>query len=144
MARVFDPIVVAEIHQTYERDWRERPALFSEAFAGFFKAPLPSALELAAAHRERRRFQAELSGVFDEIDVLALPTVATVAPPIAGPIDGGLILRNTWPFNAAPAPALSLPCGPVDQLPIGLQLVARPFDDGRLLAIAVAIEQALT
>ena len=29
MGRVFDPIGVAEIHQTYERDWRERPALFS-------------------------------------------------------------------------------------------------------------------
>jgi aspartyl-tRNA(Asn)/glutamyl-tRNA(Gln) amidotransferase subunit A len=143
MARVFDPIVVAEIHQTYEREWREHPTLFSEAFAGFFKAPLATALELAAAYRERRRFQAEFSGLFDEIDVLALPTVPTVAPPIAGPIDGGLILRNTWPFNAAHAPALSLPCGPADQLPIGLQLAARPFDDGRLLAIATAIEQAL-
>jgi aspartyl-tRNA(Asn)/glutamyl-tRNA(Gln) amidotransferase subunit A len=143
MARVFDPIVVAEIQQTYERAWRERPTLFSEAFARVFKAPLPTGLELAAAHRERRRFQVEFSRLFDDVDVLALPTVPMVAPPIAGPLDGSLILRNTWPFNAAHLPALSLPCGPPEGLPVGLQLAARPFDDGRLLAIGMAIEQAL-
>jgi aspartyl-tRNA(Asn)/glutamyl-tRNA(Gln) amidotransferase subunit A len=143
MARVFDPIVVAEIHHTYERDWRERPALFSEAFAGFFKAPLPTGLELAAAHRERRAFQTRFARLFDDVDVLATPTVPIVAPPIAGPVDGSVILRNTWPFNAAHAPALSMPCGPVDALPVGLHLAARPFSDAALLAIASAIERAL-
>jgi len=144
MARVFDPIVVAEIHQTYERDWRERPALFSEAFAALFNSPLPTALGLAAAHRERRRFQVELTRVFEDVDVLAMPTVPIVAPPIAGPINGDLILRNTWPFNAAHLPALTLPCGPADRLPVGLQLAARTFEDGRLLRIAAAMERALT
>jgi aspartyl-tRNA(Asn)/glutamyl-tRNA(Gln) amidotransferase subunit A len=143
MGDVFDPIVVAEIHQTYERDWRERPALFSDAFADFFKAPVPGGLELAAAHRARRRFQAEMTSVFEAVDVLAMPTVPVVAPLISGPIDGGLILRNTWPFNAAHLPALSLPCGAADRLPVGLQLAARPFSDGALLAAAIAIERVL-
>ena len=143
MARVFDPIVVAEIHQTYERDWRERPQAFSSAFAEVFKAPLPTALELAAAYRQRRSFQAEMTRVFDEVDVLIMPTVPTVAPPIAGPIDGNLLLRNTVPFNAARTPALSLPCGPPDRLPAGLQLVARPFGDARLLQIAALVERHL-
>ena len=143
MGRVFDPIVVAEIHQTYERDWQERPDQFSPAFAEFFEAPLPSALELAAAHRERQRFQVALGHVFEEVDVLAMPTVPIVAPPIAGPVDGGLILRNTWPFNASRQPALSLPCGPADRLPVGLQLVGRTFDDARLLGIGGLIEAAL-
>ena len=143
MARVFDPIVVAEIHQTYERDWRERPQAFSSAFAEFFKAPLPTALELAAAYRQRRVFQVEMTRVFDEVDVLILPTVPTVAPPIAGPIDGSLLLRNTVLFNAARTPALSLPCGPPGRLPVGLQLVARPFGDARLLQIAGLVERHL-
>lgn len=143
MGRVFDPIVVAEIHQTYERDWQERPDQFSPAFAEFFKAPLPTALELAAAYRERQRFQVDLGRVFEAVDVLAMPTVPIVAPPIAGPIDGGLILRNTWPFNASRQPALSLPCGPADRLPVGLQLVGRTFDDARLLGIGALIEAAL-
>ena len=143
MARVFDPIVVAEIHHTYERDWRGRPALFSEAFASFFEAPLPTALELAAAHRERRAFQTRFARVFEDVDVLATPAVPIVAPPIRGPIDGSLILRNTWAFNAAHAPAISVPCGPVDALPVGLQLATRPFADATLLAIGSAIERAL-
>jgi aspartyl-tRNA(Asn)/glutamyl-tRNA(Gln) amidotransferase subunit A len=143
MSRVFDPIAVAEIHQTYERDWRERPGQFSDAFAEFFKAPLPSALELAAAYRERQRFQVDMSRVFEDVDVLAMPTVPVVAPPIAGPIYGELILRNTWPFNASRQPALTLPCGPADRLPVGLQLVGRTFDDARLLRIGVLIEAAL-
>jgi len=143
MARVFDPIVVAEIHQTYERDWRERPQLFSSAFAEFFKAPLPTALELAASYRERRRFQVEMTRVFDELDVLIMPTVPIVAPPIAGPISGNLLLRNTVPFNAARTPALSLPCGPPDRLPVGLQLVTRPFEDARLLRIGTLMEPHL-
>jgi aspartyl-tRNA(Asn)/glutamyl-tRNA(Gln) amidotransferase subunit A len=143
MTRVFDPIVVAEIHQTYATDWRERPQVFSRAFAGFFEAPVPTGLELAAAHVERRRFQVETSRVFETVDVLVMPTVPIVAPLIEGPIDGGLILRNTWPFNAAHAPALSLPCGPADGLPVGLQLVARPFDDARLLHISASLERAL-
>ena len=143
MARVFDPIVVTEIHQTYERDWRERPQLFSSAFAEFFKAPLPTALELAASYRQRRRFQVEMTRVFDEVDVLIMPTVPIVAPPIAGPISGNLLLRNTVPFNAARTPALSLPCGPPDRLPVGLQLVTRPFEDARLLRIGTLMEPHL-
>jgi aspartyl-tRNA(Asn)/glutamyl-tRNA(Gln) amidotransferase subunit A len=143
MGRVFDPIVVAEIHQTYERQWQQRPHQFSPAFAEFFKAPLPSALELAAAYRERQRFQVDLGRVLEDVDVLAMPTVPVVAPPIAGPIDGGLILRNTWAFNASRQPALSLPCGPADRLPVGLQLVGRTFDDARLLRLGALIEAAL-
>ena len=143
MGRVFEPIGVAEIHQTYERDWRERPSQFSEAFADFFKVPLPSALELAAAYRQRQRFQVDLRRVFEDVDVLLMPTVPIVAPAIAGPIDGGLILRNTWPFNASRQPALSLPCGPADRMPVGLQIVARTFDDARLLQVAALVEAAL-
>lgn len=143
MARVFDPIVVAEIHQTYERDWHEHPHLFSAAFASFFTAAVPTGLELAAAHRERRRFQVEMTRLLDDLDVLALPTVPVIAPPIAGPIDGALLLRNTWPFNAARMPALSVPCGRRERLPVGLQLVARPFDDGYLLRLAAEVQSVI-
>ena len=42
---------------------------------------------------------------FETVDIVVTPTVPVTAPPIDGPIDGGLILRNTWPFNAAGTPA---------------------------------------
>ena len=78
MARVFDPIVVAEIHQTYERDWRERPQAFSSAFAEVFKAPLPAALELAAAYRQRLGFQMEMTRVFDEVPTWSMVSGAVL------------------------------------------------------------------
>jgi aspartyl-tRNA(Asn)/glutamyl-tRNA(Gln) amidotransferase subunit A len=137
MSRVFDPIIVAEIHQTFARDWKERPDAFSKSFAGFFLAPVPSGLELAAAQRRLREYQSAVRRVFDEVDVVLTPTVAVTAPLIDGVIDGALILRNTWPWNAARAPALSMPCG-VDGrgLPIGMQLAAAPFAEDTLFRAA--------
>jgi aspartyl-tRNA(Asn)/glutamyl-tRNA(Gln) amidotransferase subunit A len=143
VARVFDPIVVAEIRATYDEAWRNRPDAFSRDFAGVFEEPLPSPQELAAARRALRQFQAEMARVFDEVDLLVMPTVPTTAPRIDGAVDGMRILRNTWPFNAARLPALSIPCGPANELPVGFQLVGRAFDDARMLRVGSAIEAIL-
>ena len=68
-----------------------------------------------------------------------MPTVPMVAPPIDGAIDGMRVLRNTWPFNAARGPAISVPCGSgADGLPVGLQLVAAPHAEATLLRAAAA------
>ncbi len=70
-----------------------------------------------------------------------------VAPPVG---IGDLALRErmilmTRPFNATGWPALALPCGPAeDGLPASIQVAARPGDDDVVLAVAQAIEQALT
>ena len=54
----------------------------------------------------------------------------------------------TGVFNLANVPALCVPCGfaSVDEkdLPIGLQLAGKPFDDGLLLQVAHAYEQSTT
>ena len=141
MARVFDPIVAAEIWATYGGDWRARPHLFSPGFAEFFAEPAPSRGAVAAARLALRTFQADVAAVFEQVDVVLTPTVPVTAPPIAGPIDGALILRNTWPFNAARTPAITVPCG-TDRagLPIGAQLAARAGDDWLLLEAAAWLE----
>jgi aspartyl-tRNA(Asn)/glutamyl-tRNA(Gln) amidotransferase subunit A len=144
MARVVDPVIVAEIHERLGPEWQKRPEAFSPSFAAVFKAPLPSALELVAAHRALGVFQSDVRRVFEGVDVVLTPTVPITAPPIEGSIDGDLILRNTWPFNAARTPALSLPCGfDTNTLPIGLQLVAAPYDEATLFRAASAY-QSLT
>jgi aspartyl-tRNA(Asn)/glutamyl-tRNA(Gln) amidotransferase subunit A len=145
MAQVFDPIVVTEIHERFARDWRDRPEAFSPSFAAFFKAPVPSALEVAAAHRALRAFQSDVRRLFQDIDVIVTPTVAVTAPPIDGPIDGALILRNTWPFNAARTPAMSVPCG-VDSagMPIGLQLIAAPYAEDTLFRAGLLYQRLTT
>jgi aspartyl-tRNA(Asn)/glutamyl-tRNA(Gln) amidotransferase subunit A len=142
MARVFDPIVVSEIHQHLAEHWQKRPDAFSASFAGFFKAPLPTALELVAAERALRVYQSAVRRLFENVDVVVTPTLPITAPPIDGPIDGALILRNTWPFNAARTPAISLPCGVDAQgLPIGLQLVAAPFAEATLFRAAAEYQR---
>ncbi|MEM2328768.1 MAG: amidase family protein, partial [Nitrososphaerota archaeon] len=52
------------------------------------------------------------------------------------------LLRLTEPFNALALPAISVPCGmSKDNLPVGLQLVSKPFRDDLLLAAALAYEE---
>jgi aspartyl-tRNA(Asn)/glutamyl-tRNA(Gln) amidotransferase subunit A len=137
MARAFDPIVAAEIWARYGDQWRARPEAFSPGFGASFATPPPSAAALEAAHDARWRFQDEVARACADVDVVLTPTVPITAPPIEGPIDGLLILRNTWPFNAARTPAISVPCG-VDAagLPVGLQLAGRPGDDAAVLRAA--------
>lgn len=145
MAEVFDPLIVDEIGRRYRQDWSRRPDLFSPAFAGLFKAAIPSRAEVARARTALRGFQQAVARVFTTVDVLATPAVAVVAPPIAGPIDGALILRNTWPFNAARTPAVSIPCpGNPDDLPVGLQLVAAAGRDEALLDAAEAVSRLIS
>ncbi len=48
----------------------------------------------------------------------------------------------TRPFNLTGLPALSLPCGFDSGLPIGLQIVGRPFEEGTVLRAAHAYEEA--
>ena len=54
-----------------------------------------------------------------------------------------LCMRNTMPVSLLGVCAISLPCGWTGKgLPIGLQLIGRPFDEARLLRLAHAYEQA--
>ena len=144
MAAVFDPIVVSEIQARFARDWKTRPEAFSPSFAGVLRAERPAAGAIDAARRALANYRRDVSTVFQTVDVLVTPTVPVTAPPIEGPIDGELILRNTWPFNAAGTPALSVPCGFDRQgLPIGVQLVSAAGREAKVLALGRAF-QAVT
>ena len=82
-----------------------------------------------------------------EVDVLAGPTVAYVAPPEDPPFgtpDGDVEAGFTGPYNLAGLPAVSVPCGEAeDGLPAGLQLAAARGQDAFLLSVAAAYEEAL-
>jgi aspartyl-tRNA(Asn)/glutamyl-tRNA(Gln) amidotransferase subunit A len=92
--------------------------------------------------RVAARFVAE---VFDRVDVLALPGFGGAAPaiddlePTADNVETVWAAIGDWtrPFNYLGTPALSVPCGFDAGMPVGLQLVGRPFDDERLLALGV-------
>ncbi|WP_461409626.1 amidase family protein [Georgenia sp.] len=89
--------------------------------------------------------------VFHSYDLLCMPTTPTLAQPV--PTDGtdrltGITqasqpILNTCAFNVTGHPAVSVPCGDIDGLPVGLMLVAVKGADGLTLRAAQAIATAL-
>ncbi len=84
---------------------------------------------------------------FKSVDLLITPTAPTAAFKMGEKVDDPLQMYLSDIFtisvNLAGLPALSLPCGfTLEGLPIGLQLIARPFDEAGLFRAAYAYEQA--
>jgi amidase len=103
----------------------------------------------ARAQNLARRLRAAYDAALERHDVLLMPTGPYKAPPIPGP-DAPLAERlrpglevtvNTGPFNCTGHPALSVPCGTGDGLPIGMMLVGRWYDEATLFRAAHAYEQ---
>jgi len=94
--------------------------------------------------RARRWVRAEFERALSRYDVLVAPSMPITAPRLdAIPEDYRLLLM---PYNSTAAllglPALSIPCGFVDGLPVGLALTGRAGEDGTPLAVAKAFQQA--
>ena len=103
------------------------------------------------AQRLRARLADGLGKVFQSVDILLTPTLPMTAPNLDARevegVDGPLDVRAamtlfTRPFNLTGLPALSLPCGFAGGLPIGLQVVGRPFEESTVLRVAHAYEDA--
>ncbi len=100
--------------------------------------------------RDREAGIARMNAVFDNFDVLALPTTPIVAPTMeeVATADGFaarnvLLLRNTSIGNFFDLCAISLPIRLGNALPCGLMLFARHGDDRKLFQVAAAVEKAL-
>ncbi len=110
-----------------------------------------SGTEYVHATRLRGMLTQEMYAALTGVDVLAMATVATTAPKFGqreaqlenGVVEGvgPLMLRNAAPMNVTGFPAITVPCGnAANGLPVGLQLVALPWQEGPLLQAAHAFE----
>ena len=92
-----------------------------------------------------RECRKEIRRVFEQVDILILPTKRDTAPTIAATIDESYKRppSNTSAFNRFGTPAISVPCGfSRDSLPIGLQIVGPSFGEPQVLAVAYGYQQA--
>lgn len=80
--------------------------------------------------------------LFEDVDVLVSPTIPMLAPEWGDPIEDVFgAISNTAPFNLTGHPAISLPCGFVDELPVGLQFIGPKFGEERLFRVSAAYEE---
>lgn len=100
-----------------------------------------TAQQLETARAYQRLWTATLSGIFGEVDALALPTVAFFPPPLAAA--GRRIYQSqlTAPVNLAGLPALALPVPAEHRLPASLQLVGPAGGEELLLATGAVLEE---
>jgi aspartyl-tRNA(Asn)/glutamyl-tRNA(Gln) amidotransferase subunit A len=102
--------------------------------------------EYSLARRSQVILRRKFEQFFSEYDLLLTATTPIAAPLIEGPDavkQAATLTRFTAPFNFTGLPAISIPCGFTDQgLPIGLQLITRPWGEVALLRAAQAYESA--
>ncbi len=97
------------------------------------------------AQKVRTLVSQEFDAVFQNVDAIISPTSPSVAFPMGSrsdPLSMYLCDACTLPTNLAGLPGISVPCGFVDGLPVGLQVIAPRFEDARVFQVAHAYEQA--
>ncbi|HOJ95551.1 MAG TPA: Asp-tRNA(Asn)/Glu-tRNA(Gln) amidotransferase subunit GatA [Methanospirillum sp.] len=96
------------------------------------------------AQTARQMVRDDLERIFRDVDVIAGPTMPDIAFRLgekSDPLQMYLSDILTVPANLAGVPAISVPCGNVEHMPVGLQLIGRYFDDERIIDTAYAFEQ---
>ncbi len=98
------------------------------------------------AQKVRTLIRWEFDQAFEKYDALVTPTSPTLPFKIGEKVDDPMQMYLsdvcTLPINIAGVPAISIPAGFANGLPIGMQIIGKPFDEETVLHIAFAYEQA--
>jgi len=97
------------------------------------------------AQKVRTLIRQDFEKAFQKVDVLMTPVAPTTAfkvgEKIANPLEMYLADIFTCSLNLSGYPALSLPCGKANNLPVGLQIIGKPFNEEHILAIGEAFKE---
>ncbi|WP_232688446.1 Asp-tRNA(Asn)/Glu-tRNA(Gln) amidotransferase subunit GatA [Halobacterium zhouii] len=139
----------------YDGNWNES---FSDARAEGFgdevkRRVLLGTYALSAGYHDKYYKQAQearswvkqdFDEAFESVDVLASPTMPMLPPELGESLDDPLQMyladANTVPVNLANLPAISVPAGEADGLPVGFQLVGPAFGEETIIDAAAAVE----
>ncbi|MBI2865248.1 MAG: Asp-tRNA(Asn)/Glu-tRNA(Gln) amidotransferase subunit GatA [Chloroflexi bacterium] len=98
------------------------------------------------AQKVRTLIKKDFDTAFEKYHVLVAPTSPSVAfkigEKVANPLEMYLSDVCTIPINIAGLPGISIPAGLAGGLPVGLQIIGKPFDEETVLKVAYAYEQA--
>ncbi len=134
--------------------WRSRADMLSEPLkigmlTGHYLRSVYGGRYYAKAQNLARRLRAAYDDALKQVDLLIMPTVPFKAPALpAGRSRAELAspgfdpIVNTAPFDCTGHPAMSVPCGVRDGLPVGAMLVGRHWDEATIYRAAAALEAA--
>jgi amidase len=150
------PDVTPEGYLAVQSGWRDHADMLPHNLKiGLLSAEILRARSgyryIARAMERLPAVKAAYDAALSQVDILVMPTTPTTAPPLP-PADADPVtstqaafgpLINTAPFNSTHHPAMSVPCGTLDGLPVGMMLVGRHWEETTLYRAAAALEQAL-
>jgi len=147
------PIAIAEAATYHQQSFRAKADLYGGDVRFLLEAgELTLATTYINAQRVRFAFKSSLKETMRDVDVIVTPTLPNTAMKAGektikiGSKEESVFevsARFCAPFNMAGLPAASIPCGfAPDGLPIGLQVVGRPFDEETILRTCYAFEHA--
>ena len=144
-------ICLPEASAYHQQMLRERGDLYNDDVRLFLEAgELVPATDYIKALRVRQKIKDAWCNMFRRIDALLAPTVPATAAKVGQesfrwptnidePVSSAYV-RASCPANITGLPAISIPCGFVGDLPVGMQILGRPFDEATVLRIAQAYE----
>jgi aspartyl-tRNA(Asn)/glutamyl-tRNA(Gln) amidotransferase subunit A len=146
-------ILLAEASALYQPYWERRGDFGADVLALIDQGRLVPATDYINAQRLRRALLKDFHALFTKIDCLFTPSTPIGAPRIGQKeveLDGVRVdtrlatTRFARGINVLGFPALSLPCGASGEgLPLGLQMIGRPFEENLLLTLGEALEPRL-
>jgi aspartyl-tRNA(Asn)/glutamyl-tRNA(Gln) amidotransferase subunit A len=140
----------ASVFETFIRSGRVDQLADQGQIDGLKASMNYSALDYLKAMRVRAQIQAAFRELFVGVDLLVAPTKVDLPDKADIPFDEttpkrpetkGVFAGLVQATNLCGLPALTVPCGFVNGLPIGLQIVGRPFSENRILALAVEFQK---
>ncbi len=98
------------------------------------------------AQKVRTLIKADFKKVYEQFDALVAPVAPTVAFKLGEKMDDPLTMYLSDIFTLGPSlagiPGISVPCGFIDNMPVGLQILGRAFDEATVFKVAYAYEQS--